>query len=143
MKHQTLDQLHAIAQVEPLAPYSTLTRNQRIERWAELLEQHPERCLGTLIGTEYLSSDARDVARADGSPITVAFEDPVFRALGLKDDTYGEARRFFEIADWQLHEVVCSCHVGATMRARWAAARVRAAISGNGFLSWLRGRIAR
>ncbi|UVK54527.1 hypothetical protein DBIPINDM_000943 [Mesorhizobium sp. AR02] len=143
MKHQTLDQLHAIAEVEPSAPYSTLTRNQRIERWAELLERHPERCLGTLTGTEYLDWEARDVARGDGSAISVAFEDPVFRTLGLKDDTYGEAKRFFEIADWQLHEIVCSCHVGATMRARWAATRVRAAISGNRIFGWLRRMIAR
>ena len=141
MKHQTLDQLHAIARVEPLAPYSTMTRSQRIERWAELLEQQPGRCLGALTGTEYLSPQSRNEARGGGSPITVAFEDPVLRALGLKDDTYGEAKRFFELTDWQLHGIVCSCHVGATIQARWAAARVRATISRNGFFAWLRGRI--
>lgn len=92
-----------------------------------------------LAGTEYATPDVREKMRSTGSPITVAFEDPIFRAQGLKDDTYGEAKRFFELSDWQLHEVVCHCHVGANLPARWAASRVRAAISpGSGILAWLR-----
>ena len=138
MKHQTLDQLHAVAEVEPLATCPIMTREQRIERWAELLEQNPARCLGALTGTEHLSPEARNVARGAGSPITVAYEDPVFRAMGLEDDTYGEAKRFFELSDWQLHNIVCHCHVGATMQARWAAARVRRTITGNRLLAWLK-----
>ncbi|TJX31685.1 MAG: hypothetical protein E5W21_30815, partial [Mesorhizobium sp.] len=67
----------------------------------------------------------RQAARADGSPISVALEDPLLKAAGLRNDTYGEALRFFELSDWQLHEIVCSCHVGATMQSKWAAARVR------------------
>ncbi|MFK0693102.1 hypothetical protein ACFX5Q_33950 [Mesorhizobium sp. IMUNJ 23033] len=141
MKHQTLDQLHAVAKVESSAIYS-MTRNQRIERWAELLDQRPERCLGAFTGTEYLRPEARDKVRGEGSPITVAFEDPVLRALGLKDDTYGEAKRFFELDDWHLHDIVCDCHVGATMQARWAAGRVRATIRGYRLLNWLRRKIA-
>ena len=78
--------------------------------------------------------------RGAGSPITVAFEDPILRAEGLKDDTYGEAKRFFEMTDLQLHEIVCHCHVGATMHASRAAHRVRAAIRGKlGFSARLRG----
>ncbi|TIS85729.1 hypothetical protein [Mesorhizobium sp.] len=143
MKHQTLDQLQTIAEVEPLATYPIMTRQQRIERWAELLEQHPTRCLGALRGTEHLYAEAREHARSEGSPLTVAFEDPVLRAMGLKDDTYGEAKRFFELSDWQLHRIVCHCHVGATMQASWAAARVRRTIAGNRFLTWLRKKIVR
>ncbi|MHA6688660.1 hypothetical protein [Mesorhizobium sp. A556] len=142
MKHQTLDQLHIVADVESLATFPIMTRNHRIERWAELLEQHPNRCLGALARTEYLDSVSRDKARGEGSPVTVAFEDPMLRALGLQNDTYGEAKRFFELTDWQLHNIVCDCHVGATMQARWAATRVRAAIRGNfRFFAWLRERI--
>jgi hypothetical protein len=140
MKHQTLDQLQTIAKVEPSATYPVMTRTQRIERWAELLERKPGRCLGALPGSEYLSAEAREVARGAGSPITVAYEDPVLRAMGLKDDTYGEAKRFFELTDRQLHNIVCHCHVGATMQARWAAARVRRTIRGNRLLAWLTGR---
>jgi hypothetical protein len=138
MKHQTLDQLYAVARIEPSAPHLEMTRNERITRWAELLEQNPERCLGALTGTEHLHPEARAMARGEGSAIAVAFEDTALRASGLRDDTYGEAKRFFELNDWQLHDIVCDCHVGATMKARWAAARVRAIIGGNRFLVWLR-----
>lgn len=141
MKHQTLDQLYAVAKVESSAAYSEMTRNQRIERWADLLEQHPERCLAAFTGTEYLRLEERDSVRGEGSAIAVAFEDPVLRASGLKDDTYGEAKRFFGLSDWQLHDIVCDCHVGATMKARWAANRIRATIGGNRFIAWLRQRI--
>lgn len=143
MKHQTLDQLHTVADVHAEATYLVETRSQRLERWAKLLEENPDRRLEALPGTEYKSPEMREMMRDDGSPITVAFEDPIFRAQGLKDDTYGEARRFFELTDWQLHDIVCHCHVGATIRARWAASRVRAAMSERqGFFAWLRGTFA-
>ncbi|TIR45890.1 MAG: hypothetical protein E5X28_14020, partial [Mesorhizobium sp.] len=129
MKHQTLDQLHAVADINPLVPLTT--RTEKIERWAELLERNPLRCLAALTGTEYLYPGMREEARAAGSPLTVAFEDPLLRASGLQSDTYGEAKRFFELSDWQLHEVVCSCHTGATMQASWAAGRVRRIVTGN------------
>ncbi|MGX7874008.1 hypothetical protein ACVDG5_015745 [Mesorhizobium sp. ORM6] len=141
MKHQTLDELHAVAKIESSAAYSAMTRNQRIERWAELLEQHPERCLAAFTGTEYLPPEERAKVRGEGSPIAVAFDDLVLRASGLKDDTYGEAKRFFQLSDWQLHEIVCDCHVGATMKAGWAAMRVRTTVGGKGFFAWLRQRI--
>lgn len=143
MKHLTLDQLHAVAKVESTAAYTEMTRTQRIERWAELLDRHPERRLAAFTGTEYLHSEERGRVRSEGSAIAVAFEDPVLRASGLKDDSYGEAKRFFELSDWQLHDIVCDCHFGATMKARWAAARVRATIGGNRFFAWLRQRMVR
>ena len=101
MKHQTLDQLHAIAEVQSEPTRPALTRRQRLQRWVDLLERQPDRCLRALTGTEYQPASVRDTMRVAGSPITVAFEDPILRAEGLKDDTYGEAKRFFEMT--------CSC----------------------------------
>ncbi|AZO28742.1 hypothetical protein ABID26_003943 [Mesorhizobium shonense] len=141
MKHQTLDQLQALADVNPLVPLTTKT--EKIERWAELLDRDPLRCLAALTGTEYLYPGMREEARAAGSPLTVAFEDPLLRASGLQSDTYGEARRFFELSDWELHEIVCSCHAGATMQASWAAQRVRKILTGNRIFAWLRSRFVR
>ncbi|OHV87412.1 hypothetical protein [Mesorhizobium sp. ORS 3428] len=138
MKHHTFDQLRSVADVNPVAPVAT--RIQKIKRWAELLERNPSRCLSALNGTEYLYPNMREQARAPGSPLTVAFEDPLLRAAGLQSDTYGEAKRFFQLSDWELHEIVCSCHTGATMQAGWAAGRVRRIITGNRFLAWLRSR---
>lgn len=131
MKHQTLEQLNVIAEVN--AEYPAMTRRQRLERWANLLEHQPDRCLGALPGTEYMSPHDRNEARCLSSPISVAFEDPILRAQGLEDDTYGAARKFFELSNWQLHDIVCHCHVGATMKAGWVALRVRAAMNGGIF----------
>ncbi|RWC49326.1 MAG: hypothetical protein EOS55_06535 [Mesorhizobium sp.] len=138
MRHETLNHLQAIADVSPLAPTSTMTRTQRIERWAGLLDERPVRILGMLTGTEYLPAGARELARADGSPITVAFEDSSLRAAGLKNDTYGEAKRFFELSDWQLHDIVCSCHAGTLTEGKSAAATVRRSLNRRRFLVWLR-----
>lgn len=104
---------------------------------------NPGRRLEALTGTEHEPPELRKKMRHDNSPLTVAFEDAIFRAQGLRDDTYGEAKRFFELTDPQLHEIVCHCHVGATIRARWAASRVHAAISARlGFFAWLRATFA-
>ncbi|TIM99327.1 MAG: hypothetical protein E5Y59_20640 [Mesorhizobium sp.] len=123
MRHQTLDQLHTVAKVhrDPTPP--AMDRTQRLERWSKLLERQPNRLLTALIGTEYRSSPEREIM-----PISVAFEDSILRDEGLKDDTYGEAKRFFELTDNELHEIVCYCHVGETMQSSWAALSVRAAI---------------
>ncbi|MET0941422.1 MAG: hypothetical protein ABWY13_08665 [Mesorhizobium sp.] len=130
MKHQTLEQLQTVAEVHPGQQRLVMTRGERLERWAGLLEKEPDRQLGTLAGTEYQPAGTRQTMRSAGSAITVAFDDAVFRADGLENDTYGEAKRFFELTDWQLHDIVCYCHFGATMRAGTAARRVRAAIGG-------------
>lgn len=125
MKYHTREKLHAVADVYADVYCQTMTRDERVARWAQLLEQDPDRDLATLPETEYQPENIRDGLRNAGSPITIAFEDSVFRAEGLRDDTYGEAKRFFEFTDCQLHHVVCSCHSGATVRADTAAQRVR------------------
>ncbi|MBZ9658268.1 hypothetical protein LB523_04375 [Mesorhizobium sp. ESP-6-4] len=141
MKHQTSYELQSVAVVDRLGLIPLATRTQRIERWAELLDRNPLRCLSALTGTEYVDPEVREKVRADGSPLAVAFDDPLLRAAGLQSDTYGEAKRFFELSDWQLHDVVCSCHTGATMQASWAAARVRRIVKGNRIIAWLRSRL--
>jgi hypothetical protein len=67
--------------------------------------------------------------RADGSPISVAFKDPVLRAAGLENDSYGEAMRFFELSDNQLHKIICYCHFGASVSAATAAHYLRKLIA--------------
>ncbi|TWB13604.1 hypothetical protein FBZ99_105475 [Rhizobium sp. ERR 1071] len=67
--------------------------------------------------------------RADNSPLSVAFADQLMQEAGLKDDSYGEAKRFFELSDNHLHKLVCHCHFGPTVRASTAAHNVRAIIA--------------
>ena len=131
MKYQTLEQLQKVAEVHAgQAQPAAMTRSERLQRWADLLDQNPDRQLGTFAGTEYQPAGTRQTMRSAGSAITVAFDDAAFRAEGLENDTYGEAKRFFELTDWQLHDIVCYCHFGETMRADAAARRVRAAVNG-------------
>ena len=129
MKHQTLEQLQVVAEVDQGYP-KTMSRIERLVRWAELLEANPEQRLSTLHQTEYRAVGAREIMRGDNTPISVAFRDPVLSAAGLKNDSYGEAKRFFELTDGQLHEVICYCHFGATVSAATAAHHVRAAVAG-------------
>jgi hypothetical protein len=130
MQHKTQEQLQRIAAVYPNEARPAMTRSERLERWAKLLDREPGRPLSTLSGTEYQPDDARDKMRSVGSPFSIAFEDPVLRAEGLVGDSYGDAKRFFELTDRQLHNIVCYCHHGTSMTAEVAARRVRAVIGG-------------
>lgn len=123
VKHQTFEQLQSIGALEVSFP--PLSRNERLARWAELLEQVSHHHLSTLYETEHQSAAIRASMRAEGTPISVAFKDPVLRAAGLENDTYDEAKRFFEISDEQLHRIVCYCHFGVAVSGADAASRVR------------------
>jgi hypothetical protein len=130
MKHQTLEQLQVVAEVDQGYSGQTMSRSERLERWAQLLERNPERRLSTLHQTEYQPDDARAIMRGDDTAISIAFHDLVLRGSGLKNDSYGEAKRFFELTDGQLHEVICYCHLGATVSAATAARHIRGVIAG-------------
>jgi hypothetical protein len=123
MEHKTTEQLLQIAEVKP-AP--VLTRRERLKRWAELLERDPAAKLRTLNEIEFQPRPARPLMRADGSPFSVAYADPVLRAAGLEGDTLGDAMRFFGMSQHEAHRVVCYCMHGRTVEGRTAANTVRA-----------------
>jgi hypothetical protein len=123
MEYRTLKQVEQVAEVHTRP--EGLSRAERLRRWAELLERDPRRLLDTLRQTEYQPGYVRDFIRSDNSPISVAADDPVLREEGLRNDTYGEARRFFDLSDWELHNILCYCHFGRHVSAREAAQRVR------------------
>jgi predicted protein tyrosine phosphatase len=102
-----------------------MSRRERLERWVELLERQPHRYLSTIEGTEFGSRRERDAKRADHSPLTVAFEDPVLRAEGLRGDRVGDAVAFFDLSHGEVHRLVCYCHHGRTVSPGTVAARVR------------------
>jgi hypothetical protein len=122
MKHQSLEQIALDADVHP---GRGMSRRERLERWAELLERQPHRRLSTIEGTEFGSRREREAKRADGSPLTVAFEDPILRVEGLRGDRVGDAVEFFDLAHGELHRLVCSCHYGRTVAAGVVAPSVR------------------
>jgi hypothetical protein len=129
MEFRYPEQLRRIADVSTDAP-KTMSRRERLDRWAELLARNPGRMLKTLDELEFKPPEARARLRADNSPFTVAFADPVLREEGLKSDRLGDALAFFRITEHQAHRVVCSCLNGRMVESGRAAKRVRAIANG-------------
>lgn len=121
MEHKTLAELERAAETIPIP----LTRKERLQRWAAALAKLGPAHLSSLLRTEYVAPEALAQVRAENSPLSVAAEDPALRVAGLKNDTFGEAMRFFELSEHELHRIVCYCHYGETMSAEEAAHRVR------------------
>jgi len=125
MKHQPIETLVAEA---ALLEAPVLSRRERLERWAELLERDPHRRLRALPRVEFVAERDRAGMRDDDSPIAVAFADPVLRAAGLEGDTFGDAQRFFELPWEDAHELLCDCHYVGRMDGETVARRVRGAV---------------
>lgn len=124
MEHRWRSQLDTLADVSEGRPIN-LTSKERLELWAQRLDREPQRCLNTLGEIEFAPRSERPCMRSDNSPLTVAYEDPVLRASGLKSDTLGDAISFFDITEGDAHYILCSCMNGSTMTAARAAQRVR------------------
>jgi hypothetical protein len=131
MEHRHVDQLRSVADVDADLPTGMLTRREKLERWAALLDQEPERELSSLGEIEFQPVAARGSLRADRSPLAVAFADPVLRTQGLKSDRLGDAMAFFEISENQAHRLLCSCMNGQSIRAGTAARQVRSIAKGS------------
>jgi hypothetical protein len=125
MEHKPLVELQAIADVTFPETRAPMTREQRLERWIGLLHADPERQLRSLHEIEHLSVACRRQCRADNSPLTVAYEDPILRSAGLRSDRVGDCTDFFELSDEQMHHAFCSCHVGIRVTGSQAAQRLR------------------
>jgi hypothetical protein len=121
MEHKDLDTLRNVADVQP----QPLTRQERLQRWIELLERDSARRLNSLGEIEHKPPAERALVREDNSPLTVAYDDPVLRADGLASDRLGDAMRYFEISDGQAHYALCSCLSGHTVEAGSFARRLR------------------
>jgi hypothetical protein len=125
MEHKRLTELNSVADLKPALRSAPMSRRERLERWAELLEREPDRLLKTLEEIEWKPKAERRSIRADGSPLSVAFADPVLRSEGLASDRLGDAVAFFQISEHEAHLVLCSCNAGETIPAGEAARRIR------------------
>ncbi len=123
MEHRPVEQLRKIADVHT-DNHRLLSRQERLERWSECLAAQPTRRLKSLGEIEFVSKAERHALRADNSPLTIAFEDPVLRAAGLRSDQLGEAMAFFELSEAQAHRLLCSCMNGWSMEAGATAQKV-------------------
>jgi hypothetical protein len=138
MKYQDPHQLPQAEVVPSLDGIVTLSRRERLVRWADALEAHRE-SLNALREIEYLSPAERRAYRGANTPLTVAFNDPVLREEGLTDDNLGTAMDFFEMSDEDAHRLLCDCHYMGSMTGAGLASRIRRyAENGGGVLSWAR-----
>ena len=124
MEHKPVETLRGVAEVQEFKQ-GILSRKERLERWAEVLERQPKRRLRSLGEIEFTPEERRPELRSDESPITVAYEDPVLRADGLKGDRLGDAMEYFDLSDRSAHRLLCSCMNGWSMEAGVTARKVR------------------
>ena len=124
MEHKPFVELQAIAEVRSPDAQEWISREQRLERWIALLRADPERKLRSLNEIEHLPQASRRECRSENSPLTVAYEDPILRAAGLKSDRVGDCTDFFDLSDREMHFAFCSCHVGARLSSYEAAERL-------------------
>lgn len=124
MKHQPIDDLKVKAEIiSPESRVRKLSRRQRIERWAELLQAH-QGTLRPFIRVEALSRQQRWALRADDTPLALAYGDPVLRADGLRSDRLGDAISYFDLTEHSAHRLLCDCHYRGTMTGANLAARL-------------------
>ena len=102
-----------------------MSRYDRLERWATLLEGAPTSRLRPFCGVEFLPAGDRAELQTANSPLAVAYADPVLRRAGLGSDRFGEGAAFFGLSGFQAHRVLCSCGYIGTMRAAEVARRIR------------------
>ena len=125
MHHQDLDRIKGVKSLDPLFARQKLSRSERLNRWADLLEAQAGRPLPALEVVEYVSPSVRRQLRRDDSPLAVAFADPTLRADGLMSDRLGDAMDYFGLSDRQAHWLLCDCHYGGRMTASEVSTRVR------------------
>lgn len=125
MQHQDLDRIQGTKSLDPELDRPKLSRSERLNRWADLLEAQAGRPLRALEDVEYVSPAVRRDLRKDDSPLALAYADPVFRADGLTSDRMGDSMDYFGLSDRQAHWLLCDCHYGGRMTASEVATRVR------------------
>jgi hypothetical protein len=126
MEYRTISDVAKLARLSSQIVGSVRSlRRERLERLADLLDAYkgPIRVLKRM---EHLSASDRAILRADPSPLTIAFQDPAFRAQGLASDRLGDARDFFALSEGQAHHLLCDCHYPDAVTAGMIAARARA-----------------
>jgi hypothetical protein len=101
-----------------------MTKSERLHRWADNLELRKK--LELIDDGAHWTRDESS-ARAGSSPLTVAFEDWVFQAEGLRSDRLRDALAFFDLSEDEMQRIVGSSDYSRpTLPAAIAAARVRA-----------------
>ncbi|MDB5643817.1 MAG: hypothetical protein JWN07_3134 [Hyphomicrobiales bacterium] len=135
MELKSIADLRSIAEITPAV--LNLTRAQKIAIWVDALNKDTARVLHPLPEIEWVAPAQRAGLRVEGSPLTVAFNDPALRAAGLVSDKLGDGLAFFEMTEAEAHDTLCSCRYGRTMTAGAASKRI-GKLKGGGMFSAMR-----
>ena len=135
MKHQSPDQLREAAAIVA-NKLATLSHRERLNRWADLLQQQVGP-IEALYRIEYLSeTDRRAYRGGPTTPLAIAFRDPVLRADGLAGDTLGDAMDYFAMDDEEAHRLLCDCHYMGALTGQNLASRIRRFAGTGGIMAW-------
>lgn len=124
MKYRTFEDMMRVADLAQVG-HARMSRRERLERWAELLMQEPDRRLRPLYRLEFMPLRERVGMRDDDTPLAVAYHDPLLRREGLAGDRVGDAMQFFDLSSRDVHFLVCDCYYQGSMTASMVAAQVR------------------
>ncbi len=124
MEYRTIDEIRHEATVTPSASQK-MSRRQRMERWAAAVDHCQHRHLTPLSRIEFRPQRERAEMRADYSPLSVAYNDPILRAEGLRSDRLGDAMSFFVLSGSEAHYLPCDCSYGSAVAADILATRLR------------------
>lgn len=124
MEHKTFDDIRRLATISPVET-RVMSRRDRLDRWARLLEQEPSRRLAPLRRIEFMPKHESAMLRCDNSPLSIAFADPVLRDEGLAGDRLGDIKAFFELSSRQAHYLLCDCYYHGAMTSGVVAHRIR------------------
>lgn len=145
MERRPIDQIARTARVSRADCPDWMLRRQRLERLAGLI-QAAEKPVRLFITMECYAKKERLALRHDGSPLTIAFKDPLFRQEGLAGDSVREGMAFFRLSLREAHALLCDCGYGGVMRMgaslnNLVAARASQLAAKRSFAEW-RDRIA-
>ena len=137
MKHLSPEQLREAAVIVAANPITTMTRRERLNRWAELLDQHAG-SMEALYRIEHLPAAERRAYRGgESTPLAVAYRDPVLRGDGLAGNTLGDAMDYFAMNDEDAHHLLCDCHYMGSLTGHNLAARLRRYATVGGIMAWV------
>jgi hypothetical protein len=86
-----------------------MTRREKLLRFAEIVRSHRDRPFGLYHNLEGYHPEQLNSMGLGGSAFAAAAADPILRDAGADLHTVGDAQRFFELSQHELHEFSCDC----------------------------------
>jgi hypothetical protein len=113
-----------------------LSRSERLERWASVLEESRCATLNPFRDVEFFAPSLRAGFQVPNSPLALAYRDPVLRRAGLASDRFCDGAEFFGLSNRQAHRILCSCGYFGRMMPTEVARRVRAVAARERMRQW-------